>query len=174
LEAAARLAETRPAELAAVLELATLEDEVLELLDEDVPPSTTWFTLASASDEGLRAALTALREGGEASPTQAVRSAISTVEGPATVERVAHLEPAVFNHLAKKAKQYDLLRPRDRQALVSFGRMIRSGRPLTQRQSAYALSLVQQLVDGGAVRRRSPDGDQEVCDVVLDAVGHPG
>lgn len=174
LEAASRLAGARPAELAAVLELATLEDDELELLDEDVPPSTTWFALAGASSEGLRAALAALREDDTASPTRAVRSAIHAVEGPAAVERVVGLDPAIFGHLARKAKQYDLLRPRDRSALVSFSRQLRSGRTLTQRQAAYALSLVQQLVDGGAIRRRSPDEDQDVCDAVLDALGHPG
>jgi hypothetical protein len=135
-------------------------------------PGSPWRAHPS---EGLRAALTALREGGGTSPTQC--RALShrdrrRAQPPSSGSPTSN--PPSSTTSRRRRSSTTCCSHVDRSALVSFGRTIRSGRPLTQRQAAYALSLVQQLIDGGAVRRHSPDEDQEVCDVVLDAVGHPG
>lgn len=171
LEAAARLVRTTPAEIEAVLKLATMEDETLELLNEQVPPKTTWFTLADATHEGVEAALKALRNSGPGdAPSRVVHEALRDIEGPPAEERIAGLEAEVFGHLAKKAKQYDLLSGNSRSFLVNVAKRKRSGRPPTPRQIAYAHNLIKDLIAGGALKRNSPDDDQELVDAVLDAV----
>lgn len=171
LEAAARLVRTTPAEIEAVLKLATMEDETLELLSEQVPPKTTWFTLADATHEGVEASLKALRDAGPGdAPSRIVHDAIRDIQGPPAEERIAALDAEVFGHLAKKAKQYDLLTGNSRAFLVNVAKRKRSGRPPTPRQIAYAHNLIKDLISGGALKRNSPDGDQELVDAVLDAV----
>lgn len=171
LEAAARLIRTNPAELQAVLHLATMEDEDLELLAEQVPPKTTWFMLASTTSEGVVAAMKALRDRvSDKPPFEVVASTLSEVTGPDVFDRVAVLDSKAFFHMAKKAKDYGLLRPKDRQFLGSAGIRRRAGRPLAPRMTAWAVDLFEKLRDEGAIRRDSPDADQEVCDLVLDAL----
>ena len=169
-EAAARLVGTTIAELEAVLHLATMEDEDLQRIAERVPPKTTWFTLAGVSGEAVTAALDALAElsTGE-SPSAAVRAAVEEAD-PSTHSKVASLSGGVFGHMAKKAKQYDLLTARGRSMLASAKTRKNSGNQLTLKQVAYVQDLLNQLVDGGAVKRKSPDGDQVLCDMVLDAL----
>jgi hypothetical protein len=171
LEAAGRLVGATPAEVEAVLKLATMEDEDLELLNEQVPPKTTWFTLAEATGEGVRAALLSLREAdGSEAPSRVVDAAIAEVQGPPAEERIAALDADVFGHLAKKAKQYDLLNDRSRNFLVNIAKRKRSGRPPTPRQIAWAHNCINELIEGGALKRPSPDDDEEIVDQVLDAV----
>jgi hypothetical protein len=171
LEGAAKLLDTTPAELQAVLNLATLDEEELRLIGENPPPKTTWLTFALASREGIEAAIAALGAMPVgASPFHTVRDAIHGVEGPTVLERVAALTGPDILHMWSKAKQYGLLSPKSQKALESMGKQKRTGRPLTPRQTAYLYDLLRQLADGGAVRRDSPDGDQDVCDAVLDAI----
>ena len=171
LEAAASAAGVNPAELEAVLHLALMDAEDLALLATKVPPKTTWFLFASASHAGVQAGLEALRRDNK--PTSAfgtVRRAMYEVEGPDEAERVAALPAEVFAHLAKKAKQYNRLRDNDRKALGDFARRKRSGQPLTIRQVAYATGLLTDLVEAGVVSPTSPDGDQDICNLVLAAL----
>ena len=174
LERAARLVRSTPAEVEAVLKLATL-DEDLELLGNSPPPKTTWFLLAEATHEGLVAAIEALAEWmkkrpPKEPPSRVVLEARHIAEGPSTDERIATLDSKIFGHLAKKAKQYDVLSPRARKFLVDVAKRRRGGQPLTARQAAWAKSILGELVDLGVVRPDSPDGDQELCDAVLDVM----
>jgi hypothetical protein len=175
LERAARLVRSTPAEVEAALKLATLEED-LDLLDGDAPPKTTWFLLAEATRDGLEAALKALDEWAQLrppkdAPSRVVVEARHLAEGPSADERVATVDGKVLGHLAAKARQYDLLKPRERKFLVDASKRRRSGQPLSPKQTAWAKSLFIQLIEGGAVRGDSPDGDQELCDVVLDIMG---
>jgi hypothetical protein len=172
LEGAARLLATNVAELQAVLNLATMDDADLELLSSAVPPKTTWFVFAGASSEGVQAGLDALKAlGDDASPFQVVYEAVRSVSGPDVSDRVAALPGAVLGHMARKAKQYDLLSPRSRKFLVDIARRKGSGTPLSPRQVAYSVNVLTELVEHGAVSRPSPDDDQEHCNAVLDALG---
>jgi hypothetical protein len=171
LEAASKLAMVNPAELEAVLHLAMMDAEDLELLGEDVPPKSTWFLLAAATPDGVRVALEALKTADGRPAFEVVEEALRSVQGPSEEDRVAALPGEVFKHLASKAKQYDALTPRARKALADFGTRIKGGRPLTPRQLAWAVDLLEQLADARVVVRGSPDGDVPICDQVLDAIG---
>ncbi len=174
LERAARIVRSTPAEVDAALKLATLEED-LGVLGERMPPLTTWFLLAEATHDGLVAAVKALDEWDQqrppkAPPSRVVLEARQEAEGPSTDERVATLDSKVFSHLAGKARQYDLLSPKARKFLVDASKRRRGGQPLTPRQTAWAKALLRELIDGGAVRPDSPDGDQPVCDAVLEVM----
>ncbi len=163
----------RLAELQAALALAVLDDEELELLAKRVPPKTTWFSLATANREGLEAALVALEHADGDSPFKKVEGAIRTIAGPSSLERVAALPFQAFEHAAKKAEAYGLLTATSRNALKNWARQQRTGRGLTVKQTAYAKNLLEQLADSNAIVRNSRDGDQQICDVILNAIDRP-
>ena len=172
LEGAAKLLGTTPVELQAVLNLATLDDEDLALLGDPIPPKTTWLALATASRPAIETALAALhRMPHGASPSRTVDEAIQEIDGPDQADRIAGLSGATIVHMAKKAKQYGLLGDRGTKALEDLGSQKRTGRALTGAQVGYLTRLLAKLADGGAIRRDSPDGDQQHCDSVLDALG---
>lgn len=175
LEAAARFVGATAAELDAALRLATLDDESLAALAAGTaPPRTTWYAFAGASPQGVRAGIAALRD---LRPTEtagtAVETAVHVAEGPTPLERVAALRGEVFGHLAHKAKHYGLLTPNARKFLVDIAIRKNGGKTLTEKQAAFALSVLTQLVEGGAVTADSSDQDQEICDEVLGALGQP-
>lgn len=172
IEAAAKLLDTSSGELAAVLRLATMEEEALEMLTDDVPPKTTWFAFADASTDEIEAGLEAL-EGmsDDETPHAAVKRAIREIRGPTPEERVAQLPGEVFFHMATKAKQYDLLSGKSRQFLFQMGQVRQAGSEMSPKQADWACDVLKEMADKGAIKRDSPDDDQEHCDQVLDALG---
>ena len=171
LEAASSLLEVNPAELEALLHLGMMDEGDIQVLAEDVPPKSTWFLLAAATSDGVREALAALKDSDGRPAFEVVEEALRRVEGPSEDDLVSSLPAEVFKHLASKAKQYNALTPKARKALADFGVRIKGGRPLTPRQLAWAVGLLEQLSDARVVVRNSPDGDVAICDQVLDAIG---
>jgi hypothetical protein len=171
LEGAARWVKTTPAEMAAVLQLATMDDDALELLSVKVPPKTTWFAFADTGLEGVRAGLEVLQKIPKGvSSYKLVADAITRVAGPGPSDRIAKLPGGVLVQMGNKAEQYGALGKKGFSALKSMGIQKKNGRTLTPRQVAFVHSLLEQLVDAGIVRRNSQDGDQSACDAVLDAL----
>lgn len=163
--------DVQPAELQAALNLASIDEEDLVLLAGANPPPTTWFSLASASTDAIKAALEALKgPGGKHAPYSVVEAAIRNISGPSVLEKVGALPSETFGHAAKKAEAFQLLTERSRNALKGFQRTKRSSGSLSLAQVAFAKDLLQQLVDGGAISRDSKDGDAEVCNQILDAL----
>ena len=60
LEGTARISGATPAQIQALLELATLDDEDLALVSEANPSATTWFLFAGADSDAIRAGVQAL------------------------------------------------------------------------------------------------------------------
>lgn len=173
LKMAANFLKTQPAELQAVINLAALDEENLAMLAQLKPPNTTWFSLASASTEGLKAAIKALASARVVeSPFLLVDGAIRAVEGPNIFERIAGLRSDAFGYAAKKAQTFSLLNEKGIKALKGWQSKIRSGKTLTSPQMAYADGLLRELVEGGAIQRNSKDNDKEICDEILDALGY--
>lgn len=175
--ATARVLKIHPAELFAVLNLATLEDELLDQISSCNPPITTWLSLSKADAVGIKAALTALevarKEKSKSSPCQLVDDAIDSVGGGGPTSRVAKLESKVIVHAAKKADDYGALTPKSRAALKRFGSMRKTGKLLTPKQIGYMQGMLEDLVKRGVIKRNSSDGDQELCNEILDALGCP-
>lgn len=173
LQTASKIIGTRPAELFAVLQVATLSDESLDEFVRIMPPKTSWLSICSSSDDGAQAALLALEKakGQEGySPWRTAEAAIETATGGSIHSRVAHLNSTLILHALKKAKSYDVLNDRERSALSNFASAKRKGKSLTPKQVAYLQKMLTKLVESQAIRSDSPDGDINECLEILEAL----
>jgi len=172
LEGAARICEASPAEVQALLDLATLDDDDLELVSQANPPVTTWFLFAGADSDWIRAGLEALEAVPDEEPVLcAVYEAMREQSGPDLDERIAAISGEILGHLSHKAKEYGKLSPKARKFLVDVAKRKQTGAPLTERQLNWLRSILFELVESGVVCSESPDADQELCDQVLGALG---
>ncbi len=173
LEGTARMTGATPAQIQALMELATLDDEDLELVSEANPPATTWFLFAGADSDAIRAGLKVLEtpDGGHESPLVGVYDAMRSLAGPSQDERIAVISGTTLGHLAHKAKEYNVLSPKARAFLVNLAKRKKTGAPITEKQLIWLKSLLLELVERGVVCRESADGDQDACDEVMDAMG---
>jgi hypothetical protein len=171
IESAAGWVKASPAEVAALLRLAEMSDEDLAMISKIVPPKTTWFTLAEASSDGVRAGLDALQaKKSKRTAFARVMRAIKQVVGPSSSEKVGQLSGDILVKMGKKADKYNALNKKARGALVSLGYNKNSYGRLTIKQVAFATKLLTELADAGVIRRDSQDGDVRECKAVLDAL----
>jgi len=169
---AAELIEAQPAELYAALSLATLSDDNLDLVSKYNPPITTWFFLAECPPDELAEVLEIVDQRPKGvSASQATSEAVRQKLGPSIADSIAELDSRVFTYLAEKALQHGALTEKNRGALKSFGARLRTGKPLTLKQVAYAHGLIEELVIKGVISANSPDGDEEIMLAALKAVG---
>lgn len=172
LDAAEAIGSTA-AELEAVIRLSLLDDPTLEQVSRKNPPMTTWLLLSELASAEVLQVLEAEEGGDEAeSAYQRMARAVRTVTGTSSESAIRTLDPRLFDFALVKAQAYSVWSP-DRKhfgALRSFASRRRSGRPLTSRQSAYAQGLLSELIESGAIRVPSPDGDDELCEAVIRAV----
>lgn len=172
IKIASQLLSIQPAELQAALNLASLDEDELALLATLNPPKTTWFTLAASSPDEIRLALDALKSAKEgASPFSVVAKAIREIKGPTSMERIASLSSEAFGHAARKAAAFNLLNDKHIKALKGWESRVRTGHALTPPQISYAEGLLRELAEQGAIVRKSPDGDEAICDEILNALG---
>jgi len=172
LEGAARICDAAPAEIQALLDLATLDDDDLDLVSQANPPATTWFLFAGADSDWIRAGVEALRAVPAQEPVlRAVYEAMREQSGPDLDERIAALSGETLGHLAHKAKEYGKLSPKARKFLVDLAKRKGVGRSITERQLNWLRAILFELVECGVVCRESPDDDQDSCNEVLDALG---
>lgn len=161
------------AELEAVIRLSLLDDPTLGLISNQNPPMTTWLLLSELASDDIPKVLEALGSVEEAqSDYQRMEKAVREVTGRAAESAVQTLDPALFDFASRKAQAYSVWPP-DRKhyrALRNFASRRRSGRPLTSRQTAYAKGLLVEIIDSGAIRVPSPDGDDDQCESVIKAV----
>lgn len=173
LQTASKIIATRPAELFAVLQVATLSDELLDEFVRIMPPKTSWLSICSSNDEGAQAALEALEKvKGQRSysPWRTAEAAIETATGGSVHSKVAHLNSTLILHALKKAKSYECLNDRERSALANFASAKKKGKSLTPKQVAYLQILLTRLVESQAIRSDSPDGDINECLEILEAL----
>ncbi len=177
IDQAAKWVGATEAEVYAVLQLGAEPEEILAILDRAPPPKTTWLDIIGLEPAQLREVLAAV-DGMPAgrSPHLTALAAVRGITGPSEEERVANLPSKAIWHMAKKAAQYNVLTPKARGALGDFAKKRgyqenNTGKPFSGPQLGFLTDLLSQLADAGAVKRKSPDGDQAFCDAVLDALG---
>jgi len=172
LEGAARACDASPAEMQALLELSTLDDDDLELVSRANPPATTWLLFSGADSESIRVGVEAFESASAGEPILAsVYVAMRSELGPDLDERIAGIGGETIAHLARKAVEYGKLTEWQQNFLASIGRCKKLGKALTEKQLNQLRIALFDLVETGVVRRDSPDGDQAQCDEVLDAMG---
>lgn len=175
LTAATYIKET-PAELDAILSLGALDDDILEKIEEVNPPKTTWPLLANASREESLQALSALEKNKAESSekqmpcalSQFVYSQMVEISGPTAEQKIGMISGDDLFHLWKKNKSFNALSEKDASVLGSFAHQRKRGKTLTPKQLKWLTDILRTLKDKKVIERNSIDGDQEICNRVLD------
>lgn len=168
-----------PAELDALLALGGLEDNLIELVSEINPPKTIWPLLANASNDEAKQALAALKRNKQRNIEDKTHTSLSQyifeqmieISGPTTEQRIAMLSGSDLWHIWEKQKSFNVLREKDAKALASMAAQKTRGKVLSPKQIEYLKDILGLLAQNQVITRESIDGDAEICDRVLDALG---
>ena len=175
LTAATYIKET-PAELDAILSLGALEDDILERISEINPPKTTWPLLANASREESLQALSALEKNKTKlsekqmpyALSQFVYSQMVEVSGPTSEQKIGMISGDDLFHLWEKNKSFKALSDKEAKFLGSVAHQRKRGKTLTPKQLKWLNDILLTLRDKKVIQRDSIDGDQEICNRILD------
>ena len=168
-----------PAELDALLSLSELDEDIIDMISNVNPPKTTWALLASASDEEIRLALEALANAKETDNDKTKSTPISEfvyhqmldASGPTVEQRVSMLTGYELGRVLKKAQDFNSLPDWENKFFTSIVMQKRRGKTLSMKQLPILINILNNLADRGVIKRNSIDGDQAICDKVLDAIG---
>lgn len=168
-----------PAELDALLELSEFDEDIIEKISKANPPKTTWSVLASASDEEVIQALQALerddigaqQKDSHLTMSEFVYNTMVEISGPSLEQRIGNLSGDDLKHILKKGQDFNALSEWETKFLKSIAAQKKRGKVLSDKQSAQLIKISEGLVSKGAITRNSIDGDQEICDRILDALG---
>lgn len=166
-----------PVELDSILSLGGLDDEVIELISKVDPPRTTWQLLANASDDEIRQSLNALNNNKKDVGVNEKNSTISEfvyqkmreVSGPTPEQLLAKLTSSEIARIRKKGEAFNALSDWHVKFLKSVA-VQASKKELSEKQLTIVREILTNLADRGVITRNSIDGDQALCDKVLDAL----
>ena len=180
LAATAAFIKATPAELEALLELSNLDDNIINVISEVNPPKTTWAMLASANEDEALQALMALKDSEENTENKRLYTTTSEyvylkmieVSGMSTEQKVANLSGDDLYHVYKKADSFNALTSNFlKKFLPSIAKQKKMGKTLSSKQLESLVNVLQEFAEKGIIKRNSIDGDQDICDRVLDALG---
>ena len=168
-----------PVELDSILALGGLDDEMIEIISKVDPPRTTWQLIANASNEEIVQALDALSAGKKGPKTSENNTSVSEfvyqkmreVAGPTPEQLLARLTGSEIAKVRKKGESFNALSNWDIKFLKSVASLVSRDKELSEKQLAMLHRIFTKLADKGVIVRNSIDGDQELCDKVLDALG---
>lgn len=161
-----------PAEFDAFLSLSDLDDDMIGEISKVNPPKTTWPLLAGGNDDEIKKALKALsvqsRLNNE-SISEFIYQQMIEVAGDTPEKRISQLTGDEMYSLAKKAKHFSMA-DKDIKFLNSVAGQKKRGKVLSDKQIDVLLDILNNFADNKVIQRNSIDGDQELCDKVLDAI----
>lgn len=168
-----------PTEIGALLSLSTLDDDIIKMISEVDPPKTTWALLANASDNEIRQALSALVNAKKShkenqspiSISKFVYQQMLDVAGPTPEQLVGMLSGNELGHALKKGQDFNALSPWDTNFFKGIVAQKKRGKALSQKQLTVIIRILTELSDRGVIKRNSIDGDEIICDKILDAIG---
>lgn len=169
-----------PSELDALLEIGGFEDETLDRISRINPPKTSWTMLSNATEEEVDHALDMLERHGRETSGDTARTSITEyvyfamieVAEPSVEQKVGNLSGRTIKLMREKAEHFEgAISAKEVTFLKSCASRKGSGRSLTPRQLSWLISICNRLAERGIISRNSIDGDQEMCDEVLDALG---
>lgn len=164
---------TTPAEFDAFLSLSDLDDEMIGEISKVNPPKTTWPLLAGGNDDEIRKALAALSAQirfKTESISEFIYQQMIEVAGDTPEKRISQLTGDELYSLAKKAKHFSMAE-KDIKFLNSVAGQKKRGKVLTDKQIDVVIEILNNLAEKKVIQRNSIDGDQELCNKVLDAIG---
>ncbi len=168
-----------PAELDALLTLSELDDDIIKTISDVDPPKTTWALLANASDDEVREALKALTQAKNSNDEKQASTSVSefvyqqmlNVAGPTPEQRVGMLTGNELGHALKKGQDFNALTDWENKFFKSVVSQKKRGKALSDKQLAVLIGILNELANRGVIKRNSIDGDELVCDKILDAIG---
>ena len=168
-----------PAELEALLELSEFDEDVIDMISKADPPKTTWSVLSSASEEEVIQALKALESESKTAQqkdshftmSEFVYNTMVEVSGPSQEQRIGNLSGDDIKHILKKGEDFNALDAWQTKFVKSIAAQKKRGKVLSDKQCVQLIRIIDGLVSKGAITRNSIDGDQEICDRILDALG---
>ena len=168
-----------PAELDALLSLSELDDDIIKTISEVDPPKTTWALLANASDDEIRQALKALTQAKNThdekqtitSMSKFVYQQMLDVAGPTPEQLVGMLTGNELGHALKKGQDFNALTDWENKFFKSVVVQKKRGKALTNKQLAKLIQILTELANRGVIKRDSIDGDEAICDKILEAIG---
>ena len=168
-----------PSEFDALLEIGGFDDDVLLRISEINPPKTAWTMLSNATEEEVEQALNMLEKHERKSPDEGARTSITEfvyyamieIAEPTVEQKIGNLSGRTIKLLREKATHFDgALSEKEIKFLKSCAARKGSGRSLTEKQIIWLVDICNRLADRGIISRNSIDGDQDLCDEVLDAL----
>lgn len=167
-----------PSELDVLLQLGEFEDDIIQAISEVEPPKSTWQMLANSNEEEIRCALASLKNNREADSnlrvhtpmSEYVYSIIVDVAGPTVEQKVGNLSANTLVMVRKKAEDHQSLSEREVKFLKSVAGWKRRGKVLTEKQVSWLVSILERLAESEVISHNSIDGDQDMCDEVLEAI----
>lgn len=161
-----------PAEFDAFLALSDLDDDMISAISKVNPPKTTWPLLSSGNDEEIRKALVALSVQSKLnneSISEFIYQQMIEVAGDTPEKRISQLTGDELFYLANKSKNFSMAE-KDIKFLNSVAGQKKRGKVLSDKQIDVVIGILNTLVDNKVIQHNSIDGDQELCDKVLDAI----
>lgn len=169
----ANFIKTTPAELYAFLSLSNLDEDMIRMISEVNPPKTTWPLLSSGNDDEIKKALSALSDTSRLkneSVSEFIYQQMIEVAGSSSEQLIAQLTGGEMFALAKKAKSFSSVTPNTIKFLNSLAGQKKRGKALSEKQIAILKDVLNNLADNKVIQRNSIDGDEKLCDKVLDAL----
>lgn len=167
------------AELDSFLALGGFEDSIINMISNVNPPKSTWTMLASASDEEVIEALKVIsnkcnfREDNPQNYTlsEYVYNKMIEMSGPTKEQKIQNIAANDLKHVLKKAEDYGILNDWERKFLNSIAAQKRKGKILSEKQLDHLIKILESLIQSNVISEKSIDGDQDVCDRILNALG---
>lgn len=162
-----------PAEFDAFLSLSNLNEDMIRLISEAKPPKTTWSLLASGNDDEIKKALSALSTSSKfinESVSEFVYQQMIEIAGETAEQQISQLTGGELFYLAKKAKNFNSVSQKTINFLNSLAGFKKRGKVLTEKQLLALTDLLNNLADNNVIKRNSIDGDNDLCDKVLNAL----
>ena len=172
LASTAEYIKATPAELDAILSLGGLSEEILERLSKINPPETTWELFANASENEINQALDALEQKtvDDSHLSEFVFRHMSEVAGPTVNQRVGMLTSSDIKRVRVKGEDFKALSEKEIKFLKSIA-VKRYSTELSDAQLEWFKDILIKLVEKGAIKRDSIDGDADLCNRIMDALG---
>lgn len=166
------------AELDSLLLLSELEDEIIKKISDINPPKTTWMLLANASNEEIdealnsldRSALEDVEKKEDFALSEYVFKKMVAINGPTIEEKVLAISCDDLKHVLKKGEDYKKLNEWSKRFLKNISALKKKGKDISGKQINCLIKILNELADEGVIKRDSIDGDQPICNHILDAL----
>ena len=161
-----------------MLSLSSLDNDIIDEISKVNPPKTTWMLLASASEEEVRQAITALSkskerndEGQGVAVSEFVYQQMIEVSGPTPEKLLTMLTGNELEFIFRRGKEFKALTEWESKFLKNLANQKKAGKVFSSKQIGKLKDILIGLAERDVLVRNSIDDDKAVCEKVLDIIG---